>query len=228
MADITDTILAETLTEMFATENLLQHTFNKVDVIYAFNESMLVPYQFNGVAVNEEMLALVFGNGNDKIIKSDFIARHNVYNIYQVPGLINSLINKKFQQANFTHQYTAFPNIYKMEGNHLCTIFGANNMAVMLLKDGKLQMVQNFKYKQPEDAVYYLLSICNGFDVDTNNVIVHLNGMIDKNSALYKEIYDYFLTIEFATMPDTFSYTEAITEYPAHFFSHLFAIASCV
>ena len=52
--------------------------------------------------------------------------------------------------------------------------------------------------------------------------------MIDEKSALYAAIYKYFLNIEFEKLPDGFTYDGAIKEFPPHFFSHLFALASCV
>jgi hypothetical protein len=72
------------------------------------------------------------------------------------------------------------------------------------------------------------LNVCKGFDVQPDSVILHINGMIDENSALYSAIYKYFLQIEFDTLPEGYTYDDGIKNYPAHFFSHLFALASCV
>ena len=98
----------------------------------------------------------------------------------------------------------------------------------MLLKDGKLQVVQTYLYKSPEDVAYYLLHICESFDADVNNITVVLNGMIGQDSRLYNEICKYFLDIRFGSLPEGIAYPEAVNEYPAHYFSHLFAIAQCV
>ena len=98
----------------------------------------------------------------------------------------------------------------------------------MLCKDGKLQVIQNFNYTHADDCVFHLLNVCKGFEVNPDSVTLHINGMIDKNSALYTTVYKYFLNIEFDTMPEGFSYYEKIKDHPTHFFSHLFALASCV
>jgi hypothetical protein len=48
--------------------------------------------------------------------------------------------------------------------------------------------------------------------------------MIDQQSALYKELYQYFLHIEFRNA----SWTIPADEYPAHFFTSLNELAQCV
>jgi hypothetical protein len=73
-----------------------------------------------------------------------------------------------------------------------------------------------------------LLNVCKGFAVQPDSVTLHINGMIDANSGLYATVYKYFLNIEFDTLPEGHTYYEKITDHPAHFFSHLFALASCV
>ena len=98
----------------------------------------------------------------------------------------------------------------------------------MLLKNGRLQAIQTYQYKSPEDVAYYLLHLCESFDVVLNDSTVHLNGMITKNSTLYNEISKYFLNIQFEPLPAGITYPEAMSEYPAHYFSHLFAISPCV
>jgi hypothetical protein len=51
-----------------------------------------------------------------------------------------------------------------------------------------------------------------------------LSGLIDKQSALYKELYQYFINIEFSEA----GWNMAGTEYPAHFFTSLNDLAQCV
>jgi hypothetical protein len=56
---------------------------------------------------------------------------------------------------------------------------------------------------------------------------VAVSGLIEKDSVLYKEIYKYFETIDFASLPAAYTYVEGITRQPPHYFSHIFAIDSC-
>ena len=71
-----------------------------------------------------------------------------------------------------------------------------------------------------------MLNVCNQFNA--KHVNVQLCGMIEKDSALFREIEKYFLTITFPDLPEELSYADEIKEFPTHFFSHLFAFALCV
>jgi preprotein translocase subunit SecA len=91
-----------------------------------------------------------------------------------------------------------------------------------------LQVIKNFEFSTPDDAVYHLLNICQSFEVDATKTGLIISGMVDANSNLYNELYKYFLKIDFTTLPENFNYTEEIKNSPAHYFSHLFATAACV
>jgi hypothetical protein len=228
-ADTNGKAATNAVQKIFASEKLLADNFKKVDIIYAFAESVLVPYEFMNASVNREMLELVYGDATERVIKSDLMFKRNLYNVYGVPVGIFSLINAKFPSAIHSHLYSILPDILGTEeGNHLYCIFRNNYVTVMLVKNGKLQVVQNFNYLSAVDAVYCLLNVCQGFDIDVNEVQLHLTGMIEKESILYREIYKYFPLILFEGMPENFKYAAAIEKIPHHFFSHLFALTSCV
>jgi hypothetical protein len=227
-AGINELTLVSFLKDIFTTHTLLQKEFKKVDVVFAFTMSLLVPYDFHNNTANRAMFELVYGDSQDNILKNDLRFQHNLCNIYEVPRLVNSIVTTKFPTATFTHQYSILPDIIKAGGNHLYAIFGEYDVTAMLLKEGKIQIIQNFKYTAPEDVTYYLLGFCENFDLNINETILHLNGRITKDSDLFKEIDSYFLQIEYATLPSSFYYADEIKHYPAHLFSHLFAIASCV
>jgi hypothetical protein len=219
---------ANALKQLAANESILQESFKNTTVLYAYPEAMLVPSDFVSEAGKKQMLELMFGDINDAFTRTDFLYRHRTHNIYAVPRQIDAVVSYLFSSPVSTHLYSLLPDMYKESGNNLYCIFSTSSFSAMLLKDGKLQIVQTFKFKTPEDVAYYLLQLCEGFETDINETTVHLNGMIDISSGLYAELYKYFLNLKFATLPDTFTYPEEIKEYPAHYFSHLFAAAACV
>ena len=75
--------------------------------------------------------------------------------------------------------------------------------------------------------VHYL-NICQSFETDATQAVLTISGMVDADSNLFTELHKYFLQINFANLPDNFNYTHEIKNYPAHYFSHLFATALCV
>ncbi len=220
--------LAEELHQILQNESILQKQYTKTHLFWSFAESILVPTELFSPDTNNNMLNLIYGDANQGIIKSDFLYKYSLHNIYRIPEKTQEYFTNKFPYATQTHQYTALVNRNFKAGNHLYCIFFSNSLTLMLWKEGKLQVIQNFEYSNPEDAAYHLLNVCKNFELHPDAVSVHINGLIDEKSNLYAAIYNYFLNIEFDTLPAGFEYHDEIKDHPAHFFSHLFALASCV
>ncbi|MBL0358787.1 MAG: DUF3822 family protein [Chitinophagaceae bacterium] len=219
---------ANALKQLAANESILQEQFKNITVVYAYPEALLVPSDFVSDSNKKEMLELVHGDVTDAFTRADFLYRHHTHNIYTVPRQIDAVVSYLFSSPVSTHLYSLLPDMFKERGNHLYCIFSTSSFIAMLLKQGKLQAIQTFKYKTPEDVVYYLLQLCQGFEVEVDDTYVHLHGMIDVSSSLYAEMRKYFLKLQFAALPDSYTYPEDISDYPAHYFSHLFAAAACV
>jgi Protein of unknown function (DUF3822) len=218
----------EKLSAIFNSEYLLQKQYYKTHIFWSFPESILVPAELMNTDRNLNMLNLVFGDVKQGSIRSDFLYKHNLHNVYRIPQTAIDIISTCLPVSTQTHLFTTIVNRDLPKGNHLFTVFYSNSLTIMLCREGKLQVVQNFIYNNSDDCVFHLLNVCKGFDVQRDSVILHINGMIDEQSGLYAAIYKYFLNIEFDILPEDFTYHESIKDHPPHFFSHLFALAACV
>ncbi len=225
---INETEIADKLKEICNSESLLKKQYSRSHNFWAFTESILVPAELMNTDRNLNMLNLVFGDAKQGIIHSDFLYKHNLHNIYRIPEAVIDICSAALPVATQTHLFTALVNRDMPEGNHLFTVFYSNSLTIMLCKDGKLQVIQNFNYTHADDCVFHLLNVCKGFDVQPDSATLHINGMIDEQSGLYAAVYKYFLNIEFDKHPEGYSYDDEIKNHPPHFFSHLFALASCV
>ena len=227
-ADINNEQVANNLKTIVSNQPVLQQPFKKVSVVYVFSEAVLVPDEFMNVPANEAMMELVYGDMEDSITRYDSMNKHHLHNMYRVPKQIDSVLAHLFTPVNHYHLYSLLPDIIKATGNKLYCIFSTKNITVQLIKEGKLQVIQSFAYKVPEDAVYHLLNVCESFDVPVTNIEIELSGMIATDSNLYNELYKYFLHLSFVALPETFTYNDEIKKYPSHYFSHLFQLAACV
>ncbi|MFT3680485.1 MAG: DUF3822 family protein [Ferruginibacter sp.] len=219
---------ANYLKEVVSANPVLQEPFDKINIIYAYPSAVLVPYEYMKHELKKNILEMVYGDAQDVTIKTDYMYRHQLYNVYSVPKQVDATVAYLLSADNCQHQYSLLPDILKDNNNNLYCIFNNSYFTVMLQKEGKLQLLQTYSYKTPEDAAYYMLQLCESFGVKPASIQLYLNGMIDLSSSLYHEISKYFLEIKFGSLPDDYSYPEAIQEYPAHFFSHLFTMGLCV
>lgn len=218
----------EYFTHIFSNETLLLQRFNRSHLFWTYPQSILVPAELMNDDRNLNMLNLVFGDAESGAIRSDFLYKHNLHNVYRIPQPVVDVIANYLPVASQTHMFTTLVNREIPAGDHMFTVFYSNSLTIMLCRNGKLQVIQNFEYNEPEDCVFHLLNVCKGFDVAQSHVQLHISGMIVPDSGLYAAIYKYFLHIEFDGLPDAYSYDESLQSQPAHFFSHLYKLAACV
>jgi hypothetical protein len=211
-----------------SSQPILQESFKKVSIIYAYPKAMLFPHALIQDIDKKAALELVHGDINDDYFRTDFVYKQNIHVLYIVPKLLDSVFSYLFSADNTTHQYSLLPDILPLKNDHLYCIFGNNYFTVQLIKDGRLQAIQSFSFKVPEDVAYYLLQLCASYAVSIDGVLLQINGMVDKSSKIYEELFKYFLQIQFQELPAALTYPEKMNQLPSHYFSHLFSLALCV
>jgi len=214
------------LQEVIQAQPLLSGNFKKVYVVYSYAESVLIPFALYSSLENENVINLVHGDiQNHTSIHTDLITESGVYNAYRVAAPVHHAFQSIFPGAVNMHQYSVLLKQPRLNEDKLSVIFYPQRIVLKLDKQGQTELVNSFCYQAAEDVSYILLNTCTQFNVE--NIPVEVSGLIDKDSALYKEIYKYFETVDFASLPAGSNFVEEITQQPAHYFSHIFAIDSC-
>lgn len=209
-------------------EEAVHQYFFKTDIIWCTEQSIITPQSFFNRDTNAAMLDLVFGDSGEFTVMHELILKQHTYNVYRLDKPVEKLFTDQFPRAVQSHQSSLLLQIEDSKKDLLYCNFYPGSVTIMLRKEHQLQAIQTFEYDTPEDAAYYLLNMCRQFDVNAAETSVTASGMIDESSSLYKELHKYFLHIGFFELPDMFTYTDEIKNYPAHYFSHLFATAACV
>jgi hypothetical protein len=216
------------LNDLLASENLLHHNFSKVDVVYNNKESVLVPTVLYSSNATNSYIELIYGDTFKGQLKTDFIYKHAIQNIYKIEYTIQKAMFTKFPSATISHQYSLLPDSTGLSGTKLFIVFYQNKFSVLCCKQNQLQVIQQFEYANAHDVTYYLLAIAEQYTLDVNEVELQLCGMINENSALYNELHKYFKHLSFQPLPDVFDYVDDIQTLPSHYFAHTFLFAACV
>ena len=98
-----------------------------------------------------------------------------------------------------------------------------NSFTVTAFKENNLLLAKTYHYASPADVVFYLLKICEVFNLSQEQTALQVSGLVDADSKMFRELYDYFLntTLKPATWIDT------ISGYPAHYFTSLNELTIC-
>jgi hypothetical protein len=206
----------------------LKQSFRQTLVSYYLPESILIPSKFYKHEETQAMWATVFESAQNTVV-SESMNDWQIYNTYQVPATIREFLSRRYSTGNFwhTHSITLKNGIKKNEGGELMIDFKIDTFSVVAVKDNSLLLAQIYSYARAEDVLYWLLKIGRQFSISQNEVQVTLSGLIDKQSAVFKELYQYFLHIEFASIENDIQLSGDFEEYPVHFFSSLYKLASC-
>jgi hypothetical protein len=207
----------------FILEEVRESNFNRVLVCSAYPYAMLTPIKYK----KEESLLSIFYDQPGQHYLADPIAEWQMINAYAIPTNIFELLTVSFPSAEFVHTYT--PSIKNNNGftaeDQISLHFTTQNFRVLVKKRSHVLLAQIYSYKTPLDVVYYLLKICSELQLSQSETLIILSGLIEENSALYKELYNYFLHIQFAHRAEV---TLPQNEYPQHFFTSLYNLAACV
>lgn len=225
---LTEAEINEELQEILKAEPLLKNQYREKQLIWNFAESILIPPSLFDKENSNGMLNLVYGDARKTALHHDFLYRHNLHNIFRIPQHTNNLFGESLPAVPQSHQYSLLVNRIENGRDTLFVLFYTGSFTLMLCREGKLQVIQQFCFQTPEDIVFHLLNVCKSFDVLPDTLQLCLSGMVDKKSNLYAAIYKYFLHISFDEIPSGYTVAEELKTWPPHFFSNLFFQAVCV
>ncbi|MEO9023245.1 MAG: DUF3822 family protein [Ginsengibacter sp.] len=211
---------------IFHQKEILSKRFKKVKIVYSFPQSVLIPFPLYDSEKNSTILNIMHGDlHEDETLMTDIITSQSLYNCYRISSSLREVLQNQFSGVAGTHQYSLLLNEPAEEKDRMNIIFYTRKIVVSVWKDGKCQLVNSFQYHTPEDVSYILLNICHQLEIE--NIRLEMSGLIEKNSALYNEVYKFFTEVELTPLQGGITYAEEITKFPSHYFSNIFAIDSC-
>jgi hypothetical protein len=207
----------------------LKQSFRQTIIGYYMPENILIPSRLYRYDQTQAMLRVLYEEDQNTLV-TESVGEWQLYNAYCVPSAVHGLLERTFATGNFWHVYsiTLKNGIQQYEGGTLLVDFKTDSFSVVAIKDSSLLLAQIFPYSRSGDVLYWLLKICDQFSLSQNQARLMLSGLIDKQSAVFKELYQYFLNIEFAVVENDIRLSRDFEEYPVHFFSSLYKLASCV
>lgn len=190
---------------------------NKVRVALAIPQTSLLPAKFSGKA--DLLLEALFpGQGSEARVYSN--GHHYVF---VVPRHLNAMLHEKFNEVLFVPALACMASS-GTSGHSIQAFFIDGEVRVSVQNDEQLLLQQQYTYQSPLDVVYYLLKICAEFGFSQQETGLTVSGFIASDSALYQELHQYFLNINFSH-PEPLSIGDS--QLPKHYFSSLFNLAQC-
>jgi hypothetical protein len=217
------------LKKIFDKYELLLSSFYRTVISWYMPECILIPNKFYDHQQSKILLDTIFGEDSNVAI-SESLPEWQVNAAYHLPATAHETINRHYTTGNFWHHYSIMlkNKIDNAEGGSFTVDFKTDSFSVVAARNNSLLLAQVFPYTSAEDVLYWLLKICRQYSLSQNEVKVALSGLVDKQSSVFKELYQYFLNIQFASLENRVQLSEVFSEFPDHYFTSLSRLAACV
>lgn len=214
---------AEMIDQLLAEEPALSGAFYAVQICWAFSPGTLVPLNRFQPENAGELYKALFGPTGFAPVITEAVPVWQVQNVYSVPAGIEKKIKELYPAARSRNQFSLLLNApaEASAAGNLQVQFRTDEMIVLLTRNGQLLLAQAYGYKTPEDVLFNLLRCCEQSGLSQSELQLTFSGLIDPDSALYRELVLYFGQVD----PAVCNWQE--TGHPAHYFTSLNALSVC-
>jgi hypothetical protein len=197
----------------------------QVEIAYAFSDLSLLPVAGFEEKKLKGLHQSLYPFAGPSVFKTETLSSWQLYLGYPIPVELYRSLEAVFPSARTRHIFKLFLEAAGQSGaqGKLLVDIGIEQFSVLLLKNNRLQLFNTYHYSSPADVLYYLLSVCETQLVNPAEVAVVLTGLLEKESALYRELWQYFMHIEFREA----SFGVDDFPYPSHYFTTLNDILLC-
>lgn len=225
---ISDAAGEDFISKIFEYHSELNQEYSRRIISYGVSENIIIPEKYFKNDETPLHIQLMYGGHPESAILYEYSSQASLYSVFRVPQHVHDFVEMKFKPGGPRHTCLAYLKYASGEnGDTIFIDFRTDESAILVFKKGKLLLAQVFSYATPEDVLYYLLKICRQFSIVQEDIKVDLSGFIEKDSAIYRELYKYFLHLEFASIPEGINLAEEFRQYPPHYFSTLCKLAAC-
>jgi hypothetical protein len=161
-------------------------------------------------------------------IKADTVRAYDLINVFSVSETILSALKKIFTRFTCRHHLSSLLEAVRMENSrdehkNISLHFHSGFIDLIVTEGRKLLLCNTFSYKSPEDALYYLLFVCEQLSINTEKITVTIFGELEKGAALHHLFDQYFRNISFSQRPKSATFTYGFDAIPEHFYFSVFS-----
>ncbi len=194
---------------------------DKVQIALDHCLGILVPAGVPGSVMN-----MVNNNTDAQMVVQEPVSGWQVNTVFAITPVLHKWVNEKFPDAGTIHQLSAMMKFVPSSPGDgvIYADIRQKDLHLLVAAKGQLLLSQHYRYESYEDVLYYLLRASRQFGLSQEKLELKLSGLIDKQSALYKELYQYFIRVELREP----GWELPPNELPSHYFTSLNDLFLCV
>jgi len=211
---------------------LRTYPFQKVTVAVASNQFTLIPEALYREEDASKYYAFNFTPSPAQKILSQGIRTFQARVVYSIPNEVNEYVSSAFRDPLLLPHIAPLLESARQwaRGNERVSIlFNVRNSSldIVIAENSKLILANSFNWREPEDALYYLLFTCEQLGLDPQRVPVWVSGNAGSGTAINKLLEKYIRSTEICALPPVNGYSHSVALLPAQLFYSLFCLPLC-
>ena len=206
--------------------------FKKVNLIFNTKEYALIPSSVHNPLFHRQLIEIMHGDLLDLEYDSNQLSLFEAVNVYGVSREVNLVLDKFFPNAKRKHKNACIVKVISSEIDILpkCFIklfFAPSHFDIIIVSNGKLQFLHKYYYETPEDALYFILSLSEKFNLNKKSLVFYASGIVDLNSMILFEIKKHFPVLEIEVSNQIAS-PASMSDIPLHYLTPIMTSLQCV
>jgi len=200
-------------------------TTPQVEIAFSFSDLSALPVAGFSEVKLKALHQSIYPFRGPAFFRTETIAAWQLYLGYPIPLALYQKCESLFPHARKRHAFKLMLDAsgQSTSAGKLMVELGIEEFHLVLVKNNRLQFFQTFLYENPADVLFQLLTLCENQQISPSEVEVVLSGLLEKDSALYRELWQYFMHVQFRDTP----FRVGEFPYPPHYFTILNDLLAC-
>jgi len=167
---------------------------NKVDVIVESYQYCIIPTDIFKPEEAIDFLLFEHKPAPTDSILYNKIPEFGIVNVFAIPESVLDVVNQLFPQTAIEHHLSRFitENLLLQYENCLYCNARSKKFDAVVVKNGKLALINSFEYKTPEDFLYFVINIYDKLSLNQQKHPVYLQN--NTNNQRIEQILKTYLT----------------------------------
>lgn len=179
-----------------------KYSFNRIKISFDTFHYTFIPVDLYKEE-NEQEYAKFIGATFESDVMVNTIRSTNIKNVIAIDSQLKQVLNGIFQKPRIFNQATSFIEGIKKTHNKdqassLFIDINTKHIQLAWLKNSELMFYNTFDCINADEFNYYLLSVLEQLDIDTEQTQVVLSGKVISKDDFHQRVEKYFNRIDFA------------------------------
>lgn len=228
-----DTDVVSQIESLTAVIPWLKDKYASTRILITNQKVTLVPFSLFNPAEKEHYLSFNVDLEPEDLVFHTPVHAIKANCIFAIPGKLHFRLSAIFNEPQFYHLAAISINrpsskLSLKEGNNHCYLhFSGNAFYLHIMRNQELAFFNVFMYNNPEEFIYYILSIASKTSISSDKTDFIISGNIDSNSAVIQQLKSAFPNIVFAVPPAKLNLETKSYDIPWHKHYDLLNLFSC-